>query len=184
MIFCIILLCSPSSRWWQGGQMQYAPTLGGLLRLRILLEKAGFPLPVFETMIYRNSKFHIGGPSLIFCRYLSGEGLKTSLEEEIFRYGESCPMWDCRLSSEDGLSTLEFAHPDRVPWVYDGLGFLTKENWVHMEGGFPQEAREKISKLFTTIYLFNVARWGKSDPTRWDRFLLKWLPSLYRFPKL
>lgn len=159
--------------------MQYAPTLGGILRLRRKLTELGFALPVFETDIYAKSQFVITTPIIEGCRHIANSGNIVDLETLAKIEGEYKQIFDCRLT--DGQHKLEFAHPDHVPMVSGFMGY-TVENWVHIEGNFSKEEARELSKNLPQEKIFQIARWGKTDPTRLDRFLLKVLPWFYKFP--
>lgn len=161
--------------------MQYMPTLGGILRLQKRLDQIGFSLPKFETNIYDKQKFVVVLPIIEGCRHVSGPGQAVDLEVLAKLEGERKEVFDCRLTN--GRLVLEFVHPRHTPMVYAGLFGYIREDWVHLEGNLSKEEDAELTKKISTEEIFNLARWGKTNPTRWDRFLLKFLPWLYKFPE-
>ena len=161
----------------------YAPTLGGILRLVQKLEQIGFPMPVFEVDIYSGSEYK--GTTYVDSRDWPrpNSGTMADINDLIAVQGPYAEIWDCRLSSRDRLNRFEFAHPEHFPPMPTVIG-VSIPTEVVFEGTFSSFDVNEFNKKLSIREIRKIARWGRRDPSWRHLFTLAFLPRSYKYPAL
>jgi hypothetical protein len=141
------------------------PTLGGLKKLQQFMGKNGYPMPVFQTDIFQDG--------MVKGKFLLDGGEKVSIDEEIRKQGAGFKIINVRLTDEKGKRFIQFIDPI----LYSNYIFLPIYfRRINADLQF-SEGKTEDEKSFTDFLnaqhdaIFEIAFWGKENPSVMDKFL-------------